>query len=35
MQIIKKPIPHHLGSYLLNNDTFVRDVAVTVDIEQI
>ena len=31
----KKPIPHHLGRYLLNNDTFVRDGAVTVDIEQI
>ena len=30
----KKPIPHHLGRYLLNNDTFVRDGAVTVDIEQ-
>ena len=35
MQIIKKPIPHHLGRYLLNNDTFVRDGAVTEDIEQI
>ena len=30
----KKPIPHDLGRYLLNNDTFVRDGAVTVDIEQ-
>ena len=36
MQIIKKkPNPHHLGRYLLNNDTFVRDGAVTEDIEQI
>ena len=30
----KKPIPHHLGGYLSNNDTFVRDGAV-IDVEQI
>ena len=35
VQIIKKPCTaHHLGRYLSNNDTFVRDGAVK-DIEQI